>query len=280
MFRVTAVLLALAALPQASGTITIHARADGPRIPASLYGIFFEEINHAGEGGLYAELIQNRGFEDARLPPACRLENGFLIPPRTEHFWSGKPSDWKMPWTVTSDTPGWTLVADRASAAIALESDEPLTEASPHSLRLDVTRIDPAGRAAVVNEGFWGVGVRDEERYRLSFYARTDGRPRAPVTASLEGSAGVLATATIPLRTAPGWQRYEAVLTASRTDPRARFVLAVADAGRIWFDFVSLFPSRTWRDRPNGMRPDLAEMIAGLKPAFVRWPGGCFVEGL
>ena len=80
----------------ADKAIIIDAAKPGARIPSSLYGIFFEEISHAGEGGLYGELIQNRGFEDANLPPACKLENGFLIPPRTPHFWNTPTvSDWK-----------------------------------------------------------------------------------------------------------------------------------------------------------------------------------------
>ena len=90
MKRTTVVLLMILWLAKGSafaadGTITIDAAKPGARIPSSLYGIFFEEISHAGEGGLYAELIQNRGFEDASLPPSCKLEDGFLIPPRTPH---------------------------------------------------------------------------------------------------------------------------------------------------------------------------------------------------
>ena len=105
--------------------------------PSNLYGIFFEEISHAGEGGLYAELIQNRGFEDSRLPPMCKLENGFVVPPRTPHFDTGKPNDWRLRWNVTSETPAWTLdaaggargvdapgrcrAADRSHAALAAD---------------------------------------------------------------------------------------------------------------------------------------------------------------
>src|SRR5204862_7955280 len=96
---VVSLLLANSQTFAAKGTITIDAAKSGARIPSSLYGIFLEEISHAGEGGLYAELIQNRGFEDANLPPACHLENGQVVPPRTPHFWiQPRVSDWKMPW--------------------------------------------------------------------------------------------------------------------------------------------------------------------------------------
>lgn len=81
--------------PVLSGSITIDAAKAGARIPSNLYGIFYEEISHAGDGGLYAELVQNRGFEDANLPPACVLDNGFVVPPRTPHFDNGRPSTWR-----------------------------------------------------------------------------------------------------------------------------------------------------------------------------------------
>src|ERR1051325_1138262 len=113
----TAVILSVTASAAAvgtapNGTISIDAAKPGPRIPASLYGIFFEEISHAGEGGLYAEMIRNRGFEDANLPPASKLENGSIVPPRTPHFWrQPQVSDWKMRWQVTSNYPAWSLDA-------------------------------------------------------------------------------------------------------------------------------------------------------------------------
>src|SRR5215203_5239880 len=114
-----------------SGTITVDASTPGPAVPWNLYGIFFEEISHAGEGGLYAELIQNRGFEDSRLPPMCKLENGFLIPPRDPHFDTGKPSDFRLRWNVTSETPAWTLTTEGGGAAtMQLVEDVPLTEAT------------------------------------------------------------------------------------------------------------------------------------------------------
>src|SRR5262245_12570997 len=152
-----------------NGNITIDAAKPGPRIPSSLYGIFFEEISHAGEGGLYAELIQNRGFEDANLPPACRLEDGFIIPPRTPHFWEQpKPSQWRMRWNVPSQWPAWSLLAGEKSAAkLELVDINPLHQATPHSLQLTIETVN--GRVALINSGFWGISVKQGEEYRLSF---------------------------------------------------------------------------------------------------------------
>jgi alpha-L-arabinofuranosidase len=264
-----------------AGTITVDASRLGPAIPRNLYGIFFEEINHAGDGGLYAELVRNRGFEDARLPPTCTLEDGFVVPPRTPHFDSGKPNDFRLRWNVTSETPGWRLDVPDGSARMRLVDEEPLTAATPHSLQVDISRAPASGRVAVINDGFWGTHVEGGARYRLSLYARGDGSFAGPITARLEtGTGATLASAQVAMSPGRGWTRYETVLTATGSDPEARLALEMGGTGRVWLDFVSLFPERTWKGRPNGLRPDLADLIAALKPGFVRWPGGCFVEGI
>jgi alpha-L-arabinofuranosidase len=271
-----------------TGAITIDASKPGPRIPSSLYGIFFEEISHAGEGGLYAELVQNRGFEDANLPPECHLEDGHVIPPRTPHFWEQpKPSAWKMRWNVSSQWPAWSLMANGGSTAqLSLVDIKPLNQATPHSLQVSIENLTAdgqggQGRVAVVNEGFWGIAVKQGEDYRLSFYARSDEQFRGPITASIESKDGRVLAAHL-FRNVPGgeWRKYECKLTAGATDPKANLLLSFGSTGTVWLDFVSLFPARTFKNRPNGLRADLAQMIAGLRPGFVRWPGGCFVEGI
>src|SRR6476646_10129914 len=87
---------------QQKATIIIDASKKEAPVASTLHGIFFEEISHAGEGGLYAELIQNRGFEEANIPPTCTLDNGFITPPRTPHFDTGQPNDWRLRWNVVS----------------------------------------------------------------------------------------------------------------------------------------------------------------------------------
>src|SRR5687768_5532756 len=111
---------------QAAGSITVDALAPGHAISPGLYGIFFEEISHAGDGGLYAELVQNRGFEDSRLPPMCIRDGNFVIPPRTPHFDTGRPSEWRLRWNVTSETPGWSLeTGNGARGSMNLVEAEP-----------------------------------------------------------------------------------------------------------------------------------------------------------
>jgi alpha-L-arabinofuranosidase len=282
-------LMALTMLPgagqnvdQIRGSIAIDVSKPGPRIPANLYGIFYEEINHAGDGGLYAELVQNRGFENANLPPACVLENGFAVPPRTPHFDTGKPSNWRLRWDVTDPHPAWRLEATGGSdATIGLTADHPLNDASPHSLEIAVSRLAAGGRVAVINEGYWGMAITAGEEYRLRFYARSDEAFRGPITASLEGQDGrAIVSRTLTDRPGARWRLYETTLRAAQTDARARLAISMGSPGRIWLDFVSLFPARTFKNRPNGLRPALAQAVADLEPGFIRAPGGCFAEGI
>lgn len=257
------------------GSIKIYATRVGAKIPSSLYGVFLEEINNAVEGGLYAEMVQNRGFEDANVPPTCTIKDGQIVPPRTNHFWEGKPVSYTLPWPVTSPYPGWSLSGDHAS--MELVQNHPLSPQSPHSLCVSVA----SGEAIVANEGFWGMGIKKGEGYNLSLYARTDSSYKGKLKASLVGADGkVLASTTFQSVPNGGWKKLSAKFTALGTDPKAKLCLTLSGVGKVWFDFVSLFPAKTFLNRPNGLRPDIAQMVADLKPGFIRYPGGCYVEGL
>ncbi len=268
---------------QPSATISIDASKAGAPVDAALHGIFFEEISHGGEGGLYAELIQNRGFEDSRLPPATTLVNGFIVPDKAPHFSlpNGRASDWKLRWKVTSDYPAWSLQASEGSdMGMTLTREKPLNEMTPASLQVTVNKLAAGGKNNLVNEGFWGIGTVKGDAYNLSFYAHTD-QYTGPVTASLQSADGtVLASHKFASIAGAAWKQYSCKLVATASDPKARFVLSFGSTGTVWLDFVSLFPAKTFKNRPNGMRADLAQYLADLKPAFIRWPGGCFVEGI
>lgn len=261
--------------------IDIHPDQYGAKVSPALHGAFFEEISHGGEGGLYAELIQNRGFEDAQVPKGDTVRNGLLIPPRTPHYMLGgdKVSDWTMPWTVKSDYPGWSLVKEDGDAGLAISADHPLNSATPHNMQ--VTVLKGGKKVGIQNGGFWGINVQQGETYLLSFYARTDGQYHGNATASLVAKDGrILAARAFRLSAKNGWVKYSAELTAAATDTKAVFQLTFDKKGTLRIDFVSLFPKHTFNGRPNGLRADLAQKIADLKPAFLRWPGGCFVEGV
>lgn len=272
-----------AVFAQQSVTLSIDANKPGNPVSPTLHGVFFEEISHAGEGGLYAELIQNRGFEEAAIPPGMTLQDGFIVPPRTPHFSmpDKQISDWKMEWSLKSDYPAWTAeAAGKATIHLSLTTEDPLNAATPHSLRVEIGGAGPADPAEVINEGFWGIAVKAGELYKLRFFMRGAGYGGG-VRAILRGADGAdLVSAAIRVTSDTGWREYSATLRASKTDPQARFVLRFDRPGTVWLDFVSLFPKMTFRNRPNGLRADLAQYIADLKPAFIRWPGGCFVEGI
>jgi len=270
-FMLTTVIPLLAA----SGTITIDASKPGHKVSPSLYGIFLEEINNAVEGGLYAELIQNRGFEDSQLPPACTLQGDKLIPPRTPHYWiQPRISDWTMPWPDRGQWPAWSPVG---SVKLKLVDDKPLNKATPHSLQIT---IESQG-AGVANEGFWGMNIVKGENYRLRFHARSADGFLGPFTALLEGSDGRTLAKSI-VNDIPGadWKEYNVLLKATDSDPKAHFVLTFGSTGTVWLDWVSLMPTKVWKNKPYNLRPDIAQMIADMKPAFIRWPGGCYVEGI
>jgi len=190
-------------------SITIDAGHPGPRISPSLYGIFFEEINHAGDGGLYPELVQ--------------------------------PKVWSV----------------KGGGQMTLEK----------GVLLDVT----AAPASLVNEGYWGMAVQQGAEYALSFKARGTGSIAVKIEAA-DGRA--LASAEFQ-GLGVEWKKFSRVLTASGTDSAARLSITANSNGTYWFDVVSLMP----RNTRNGLRADLVEKMAAMKPAFVRFPGGCYVEG-
>ncbi len=232
---------ACASSPQAqegAATLTVQADQRGPKVSPTLYGIFFEEINCAGDGGLYAELVRNRSLEDSDKDP--------------QH------------WTALSP-----------AAELALDAGWPEGEFNRRSLKLTLKPGD--GRRGAANGGWWGIAVRGGEEYALSLHARLGDGLAGPLTATLESAEGkVYAEAKIEGAGAE-WKRFNATLKAAGTDPRARLAIAAAGTGTLWLDMVSLFPAKTFMG--HGMREDLAKMLLDLKPAFVRFPGGCWVEG-
>ena len=231
-------------------TMKIHVDRPGVKISPMLYGIFFEEINRAGDGGIYAEMIQNRSFEDDRGGNEA------------------KPAK----------VPGWTLVKRQdVEAAMNIDSSQPINAKNPNSLRLDIGRAD-AVRVGVANEGFRGIAVRKGDDYLFSMYARSGNGLQGPVTVSIADSFGVAASAKIE-GIGPQWKKFCCTLSAADTTFSAQLVIAVSSPGTLWIDQVSLFPKKTWKNRPNGLRADLAEMLHAMKPSFVRFPGGCYVEG-
>ncbi len=257
---------ALTLTAQAQVSIDIDAQQRGPKVSPMLYGIFYEDINHAADGGLYAELIRNRSFEDG---------------PRY-----GAPADMQ----------GWSTYA-AAPSQISAQLIQPtkktplLNSVQHHALQLDVSATT-ASPVCLVNEGFWGINVVQGRTYSLSFWAKAPkykGTIKATlcskdgsrlyaesIVSGLPADKGSSVSGGLPA--GKGWAKYEATLTATTNDPQAHFAFVFDGVGQVQLDVVSLFPP-TFKNRPNGMRPDLANMLWQMHPKFMRFPGGCFVEG-
>lgn len=241
------------------------------RFPVSpiLYGLFFEEIDNAGDGGLYAELIRNRSFEDSTIPERCYVENGELH----------SPTGWVAPFNDSELIPSWKLIqAEGCQADTFLDDTEPLSSAHPISLRVEAKKIN-GGRIAVANEGYWGIPVKKGAKYLLSFYAKRDETFSGNLEVTLESEAGKIYAAEKIIIDSIKWCKYELTLESKADDAKAVFIISTKDLGTFWLELVSLFPEETWRKKKNGMRSDLVEMLEGLKPKFFRFPGGCVVEG-
>jgi len=264
--------LLVSALVAGTGRLEIDASAVGSTVSPGLYGVFLEEINNAGEGGLYAELIQNRGFEDANVPPACIVQGNQLATPKKPSFWEGYSKDWTMDWPYygMGDFPYWSI----RGGTMQKTSGFPLTPASKHAAKVSAT---PGAR--LTNAGFWGMNVVRGESYDLSLFLRNL-TYSGPILGKLIGSDGqILAQSEVRSDSKRDrWTKTAAILRATKSDPKATFALEFDGKGDVLIDFVSLMPTKKWRGLP--LRPDLAQMIADLKPGFIRWPGGCVVEGI
>ncbi len=220
--------------------VRVHADQPTARVSPAMYGVFFEEINQAGEGGLYAELLRTRGMEDG---------SGDRLPT------------------------GWKAFGDLGAGSVRLDATTVPFAARPHSLKIE--RASLGARVGVVNEGFWGIPVRAGGRYRLTLWVRGG----VPLEVALEAADARRLASTTFAAVGDGWRRVEATLRPGRSDAKARLVIAPSKPGTAWLGFASLMPLETWKGRKNGLRTDLAGRIASLRPGFVRFPGGCFVEG-
>lgn len=222
----------------ASGQVTIgfDAAQRGPEIGPLHYGIFYEEINHAGDGGLYAELIQNRSFEDNTGAPDC-----------------------------------WEAVG---KSQLRLVRRDLLNNAQYQALQVTLSGEGDG----VSNTGFWGINAVEGRTYNLTFWLRSADGYKGTLTAGLYDGDTNLGSAPIAVEAGKDWQKVTASFTATANAPKAKFRLTGSAPGVITLDVVSLFPP-TFKNRENGCRADLAQMLADMKPRFVRFPGGCYVEG-
>ncbi len=236
-------LMASATLTMQSQTheFVVQTKKPGAEIQPTMYGIFFEDINFAADGGLYAELVKNRSFE---FPQALM---------------------------------GWNTFG-----RVDVKDDGPF-ERNPHYVRLSPAG-HPAKQTGLDNEGFFGIGVREGEEYRFSVWARVpEGDAGARLRIELVNTASMgenQAFATQELTvTSNEWKKYQVILKPTETQEKAKLRIFLASPHTVDLEHVSLFPVDTWKGHENGMRKDLAQALADLKPGVFRFPGGCIVEG-
>ncbi len=240
----------------------IVVNCDKPTVELSevLYGLFFEDINYGADGGLYAEMVQNRSFEYFPIE-------------------SGDPLSRSMHPLFA-----WEKI-ERGGAACEISVDRmiSLNRNNPYYLKINISRAGSA--AGVANTGYDGMAINAGDKYNVSFYARRENARRAPagganaVTVALELADGTVCGSLSYDNVGNNWQKFQGVITATRSSDNARLTITTASTGTLYLDMVSMFPEKTFNGRKNGMRADLAQALKDLSPKFMRFPGGCVMHG-
>jgi alpha-N-arabinofuranosidase len=238
---------ALVLRAQSAATLTVDVKQVKSAVSPTLYGLMTEEINYSYDGGLYAELIRNRTFR----------------------------SDW-------SGVLNWYLVEKgAASAKLSVDDKAGPSTALPTSAKLEVTKADANSRAGLLNEGYWGIAVRPNTRYNGSFFAKTDSASPLPVRVALvaDQSGQTLASASESI-SGTEWKQYKFEMQSGSAAPGSEnhLEITVDRPATVWLQLVSLFPP-TYDGRANGNRADIMEKLAAMRPSFLRFPGGNYLEG-
>lgn len=230
-----------------NATITID-NSKSKKISDLLVGVFFEDINYAADGGLYAELVQNRDFE---YTPADKRGRD-------------------LTWTSTK---AWRL--NGSDAILVIDSISPIHPNNPHYAILRINKAGPG----LVNEGFDGLAIKAGEKYDFSAFLSNPDKKSKKLIVRLTGKSGESYGETTISANSEGWKKFGAIITATHTSTNVQLEIIPQTAGTIALDMISLFPQKTFKGHKNGLRADLAQAIADIHPRFIRFPGGCVVHG-
>lgn len=236
-----------ASLKPLNASITVD-NSKSKKISDMLIGVFFEDINYAADGGLYAELLQNRDFEYALSDK------------------EGRDKNW-------NSTKAWHLTGN--GTEFSIDSVSPIHPNNPHFAILKTTEIG----SGLVNEGFDGIAVKSGEKYDFTLFAGNPDQKSKKLIIRLTGKNGESLGETSVSVSSSGWKKYNAVLVAKQTATDAQLEIVPQTAGTVHLDMISLFPQKTFKGRKNGLRADLAQTIADIHPRFIRFPGGCVAHG-
>lgn len=229
----------------------------GKKISHDLFGLFFEDINYSADGGLYAELVQNRSFE--YNPTERREWNPFSY------------------WEYIS--PGFSY------GRISVETSAPIHPNNPHYLVLDVEHVGKEAKytgtsgVGLKNTGFEGMVVKANEQYNFSMFVRQLSKEPVSFNISLQTPKGKVLAESKVSTSSNDWTKYTASLIPTQSNDTASLVILATTEGKFAIDVVSLFPEKTFKNRPNGLRADLGQLLADMKPSFIRFPGGCLTHG-
>ena len=252
----------------------VNIYTDRVRFPVAedLYGLFFEDINRAGDGGIYPEMIRNRSFEDSLIPGGCTTDPDQMVY-INRGGWPGcfnhgeGMDEWaaKVPYTPV---PGWYS----ENASMTVDTDETLNSKREASLLVNFTE---GGR--IFNIGYAGMNVEDGASYDLVMFLKTKKDVRLTIT--LESPAGeVFAEGTVQTGDSGEWSRADLRLTSKGTCCNAWAVITSSASAEILFGYTSLLPEDTYKG--HGLRKDIVEALMATHPKFLRYPGGCIVEGM
>ncbi|MCH5599954.1 hypothetical protein [Niabella ginsengisoli] len=219
--------------------------ADKPIAPiqSTMWGVFFEDINMGADGGIYAELIKNRSFE-------------FFRP-----------------------LMGWKIEQNPVEEGAVLIQNRGINTANPRFARINVHNRSK-GSLTLTNEGFRGMGIKKDLRYDFSvLYRMASGKVKMHLELLNEKKEIIGSTELFPQEENKEWKKLAISFKANQTEEKGSFRISFEGNGAIDLDMISLFPEDTWKQRPGGMRADMVQMLADMKPGFIRFPGGCIVEG-
>lgn len=213
-------------------------------IQPTMWGVFFEDINLGADGGLYAELVKNRSFE-------------FFKP-----------------------LMGWKIQQKKfKEGTVTVQNRQEKNVSNPRFLSVKAENT-VRGDLGITNEGFRGMGIKNGLRYDFSvMYRQTSGSVKLHVELINAKGENIGGTTLIPQKNGNTWEKQAVSFTANATEPKGKLTIWFEGNGEIDLDIISLFPEDTWKKRPGGMRADMVQMLADMKPGFIRFPGGCIVEG-
>jgi alpha-L-arabinofuranosidase len=241
---ITFCLMAYPSYSQDRHIISIKANEPVAEISPTMWGVFFEDINMGADGGIYAELVKNRSFEFHRP---------------------------MMGWKV--------LQKQIAEGTILVHNRQEKNTANPRFIRVNVANISK-GQLGINNEGFRGMGIKEGVGYDFSVLYRQNTAGIKLHVELVDSSGKILGASTFtPQATGKEWKKQGVNFKANSTEPKARMNIWFEGNGTIDLDMISLFPDDTWKKRPGGLRADMIQILADMKPGFIRFPGGCIVEG-